>query len=454
MLPLFSVLGWVRMSSGLLLVVSALVAPAAAKDAKFDKPKLDRFMDRIAEKNKGMGRLVVAKDGNVLYDREIGFGRVNGAVKEPLTAASRFRIGSISKMFTGVLALQLVEAGKLKLDDALDGYFPQVPNAKKITIAQLLGHRSGIFNVTDDRQYRTWKSKPIEPDAMIALIARGKPEFEPDAKYSYSNSNFVLLGYIVEKISGRTLADLLQERIAGPLGLKDTYLATGLTDVGKNEVTSYRFVRDWEPMEATHMSVPAGAGGVVSTAADLVMFIQALFDLKLISQRNLDRMTREKFAMLTFGVAGETLYGHGGSIDGFRATLVYLPKERLAVAYTANASVYPSQEFVPGVVQICRNQPFAIPSFEAFVVGDDLLDQYVGDYASETAPVTFKVTREGTKLLAGPTGRPAAPLTAVTATKFKIEGSAIEIEFDAAKHQMTMRRPGRQTVFTKESRTK
>ena len=116
-----------------------------------DKAKLDQFFDRLAEKNKAMGSLTIAKDGNVLYTRAIGYSQINGTEKKPLTAANRFRIGSITKMFTAVMILQLVEEGKLKLTDTLDKFFPQIPNAQKITIVQILAHRSGIPNVRRDQ---------------------------------------------------------------------------------------------------------------------------------------------------------------------------------------------------------------------------------------------------------------------------------------------------------------
>src|SRR5262245_43529326 len=123
----------------------ALFAATAAET--LDKGKLDQFFDRLAEKNKAMGGLVLVKDGNVLYSRSIGYSQIDGAEKKPLTAASRFRIGSITKTFTATMILELVDEGKLKLTDTLDKFLPQVPNARKITIAQILGHRSGIPNI-------------------------------------------------------------------------------------------------------------------------------------------------------------------------------------------------------------------------------------------------------------------------------------------------------------------
>src|SRR5688500_7144600 len=191
-----------------------------------DKAKLDRFFDRLAEKNKAMGSLTIAKDGNVLYTRAIGYGQINETERKPLSAASRFRIGSITKMFTSVMILQLVEERKLKLNDTLDKFFPQIPNAHKITIAHTLAHRSGIPN----SRPTTSKTNAVTKDEVLALISRNTPDFEPGTKHSYSNSGYFILGLIVEKLAGKSYAEALEERIASRIGLKDTYAATGDID--------------------------------------------------------------------------------------------------------------------------------------------------------------------------------------------------------------------------------
>ena len=135
-----------------LLVGVTLVAAASAQ--RPDTTKLDQFFDRLAEKSKAMGNLVIAKDGKVVYSRSIGYGQINGTEKKPLTAASRFRIGSITKMFTASMILQLVEEKKLKLTDTLDKFFPQIANSNKITIQQILSHRSGIHDSIIDPKLR------------------------------------------------------------------------------------------------------------------------------------------------------------------------------------------------------------------------------------------------------------------------------------------------------------
>ena len=151
-----------------------------------DKARLDQFFDRLAEKNKAMGSLTIAQDGNVLYTRAIGYSQINGTEKQPLTTASRFRLGSITKMYTATMILQLVEEGKLKLTDNLDNFFPYLPNASKITILQILAHRSGIPNVRRQQNAQgNISTLPMTKDEHLALIVKGTSDFEPDTKLGF-----------------------------------------------------------------------------------------------------------------------------------------------------------------------------------------------------------------------------------------------------------------------------
>src|SRR5215470_2227231 len=195
-----------------------LVLFTAAHAQTLDKAKLDQFLDRLAEKNKGMGSLTLAKDGNVLYSHSFGYSQIDGIEKKPATAETKYRIASITKMYTAVMIFQLVEEKKLRLADTLDKFFPQIPNAARITIGQILMHRSGIHDLEPDG---SWGKQPRTKDEVVARIAQGQPDFEPDARHRYSNAGYVLLGYIVEKVGGKPYQDALKERIASRIGLKD-----------------------------------------------------------------------------------------------------------------------------------------------------------------------------------------------------------------------------------------
>jgi CubicO group peptidase (beta-lactamase class C family) len=401
-----------------------------------DKARLDQLFDRLAEKNKAMGSLTVAKDGKVLYSRAIGFSQISRTEKKPSSAATKYRIGSVTKMFTATMIFQLVEEGKLKPTDTLDKFFPQIPNANKITIEQMLAHRSGVYDFTRAREFRSWKMNAKTKDEMIAIIAEGKPVFEPGEKTEYSNSGFLLLGYIVEKVGGKPYQNLLKERITSKIGLKDTYLGTGKTEDAKNESFSFNYIGDWKQETETDLSIPGGAGAIVSTPSDLAKFIQALFDGKLVSQQILNQMkpTKDEYGLgiIQYPLDGKTFYGHGGAIDGFSTLLIYRPEEKLAVAYSSNGKGYAVNKIVGGVFEIYQNKPFQIPTFETVAVSPEVLDKYIGVYSSPQIPLKLTIIRDGSTLQAQATGQPTFPLEAMAQDKFKVESREIVLEFDAA----------------------
>src|SRR5262245_42352573 len=431
-----------------------LLTLTVAHAQALDKAKLDQFFDRLAEKRKAMGSLVIAKDGDVVYTRSIGYGQIDAAVRKPLTAASRFRIASITKMYTAVMIFQLVEEGKLKLTDTLDKFFPQVPNAQKITIGHILAHRSGIPNVRRDQA--TWKpGAPVTTDEMLALIVNGTPEFEPDTKHSYSNSGYFLLGLILEKVAGKSYAEALEERINSRIGLMDTYRATGNIDVNKGEALTYiNTGNDWKQGFETHPSI---GFQIVSTPGDMAKFIHALFNLQLTSQETLNQMTTMRdddgSGMTTFTFAGKTFYGETGGGDNYGSWLAYLPEEKLAVTYATNAKVHPVKDIVSGVIDIYYGRPFEIPAFATMAVSPEVLDQYVGVYSSPEAPKKWTITRDGATLFVQPGNETAAALEATAQDKFQLFGGTVTFEFDAVKREMILKRGGRSIVFTKEKVT-
>jgi CubicO group peptidase (beta-lactamase class C family) len=440
------------MKTRIVLVGAFAVALLAAGSAQtLDKAKIDQFLDRLAAKNKGMGSVTVAKNGNVLYSHSFGYSYVNGTEKKPASAATRYRIASITKMYTAVMIFQLVEERKLTLGDTLDRFFPQIPNATRITIGQLLNHRSGIHDIEPDG---SWGMQARTKDEVVARIAQGKPDFEPDAKHQYSNAGYVLLGQIIEKVAGKPYQDALKERISSKVGLNDTYyVAVGNSDPARNESLSYRYFGELKEANELDFSVPGGAGSIVSTPTDMTKFIQALFDLKLVSANNLKQMMSmredEGMGMEQFSFAGKTFYGHTGGSGSSGAWLAYCPEEKVAFAYATNMKIYPVVDIVRGIFDIYWNRPFEIPTFDPVEVSAEILDRYVGVYSTPGAPVKLTITRKGATLYFQPPGESAVPLEATAQDKFKID-PGVFFEFDAAKGQMTIRRPNGERVFTKE----
>ena len=204
--------------------------------------------------------------------------------------------------------------------------------------------------------------------------------------HRYSNAGYVLLGYVLEKAGGKPYAEALKERITSKIGLKDTYLGVGSTDAGRNESFSYAYFGAWKEQPELDFSVPGGAGSILSTPTDMTKFIQALFDLKLVSADSFNQMKTlkdgEGMGMEPFSFAGRTLYGHTGGSGSSGAWLAYDPEARLAFAYTTNAKIYPVSNIVSGVFDIYWNRPFQIPALDAFDVSPEILDRYVGVFPS------------------------------------------------------------------------
>ncbi|MGE0588169.1 MAG: serine hydrolase domain-containing protein [Cyclobacteriaceae bacterium] len=410
-------------------------------------------MDILAERNKAMGSLAISKNGNIIYSRAIGYSLISGGEKVSATDQTKYRIGSITKMFTATMIFQLIEEGKLNLTTTLDKYYPQLPNASKITISNLLNHRSGLHNFTDDPEYQNWMTQPKTQDDMLAIITKGGIDFQPDEKFSYSNSNYVVLGHIIEKISKQPYSKYLHDRMTSKIGLLNTYVGSN-TDTKKNESFSYRFLDSWEQGPETDMSIPGGAGAIVSTPADLTKFIESLFSLKLVSNSSLTQMETmtEGYGMGMFQLPfyEKIAYGHNGGIDGFVSVLGYFPEDSLAVAYCTNGQVYPYNNILIGVLSTYFDRPYSVPAFKTIELKTEDLDKYLGTYSSAQIPLKITITKDSTTLISQATGQSSIPLEATENDVFTFDPAGIVMEFNPDKNEVTLKQGGQIVLFTKE----
>ena len=421
-----------------------------------NKPKLDSLFNILADKHKAMGSLTVSKNGTVLYSRAIGYCSMTGSDQKPSTSLTKYRIGSISKMFTATMIFQLIEEGKLKLTTTLDTFFPDLPNAGTITISNLLNHRSGLHNFTNDPEYLQWMTQQKTRDEMLAILSKNAADFQPNEKAAYSNTNFVLLGYIIETIDKQPYAKSLEKRIASAIGLSNTY-AGGRTNPDHDESYSYEFTGQWQQAPETDMSIPGGAGAVVSTPTDLTRFIEALFTLKLVSQNSLSQMQTmtdgSGMGMFQIPFSTKKAYGHNGGIDGFASALAYFPVDGLAIAYCTNGQAYPMNDILIGVLSICYNMDYAIPKFNsqpAVILSTEDLDKYLGIYSTTQLPLKITITKKDVQLIAQATGQSSFPLEAAEKDKFTFDAAGIVMEFNTDKNEMTLKQGGGNFLFTKE----
>ena len=446
-----NILKLIIMKSNWLTVVVLLFLGMTAFSQEFDKGKLNSYFDALRDHDKFMGSVAVSRNGEVIFSRSVGFADVEKG--QPADADSRYRIGSISKTFTAVMVMKAVEAGKLTLEETISKYFPGIPNAEKITVSDLLYHRSGIHCFTDDPGYLSWCTQPKTWKELEEIIVSGGSDFEPGSKMAYSNSNYVLLSIMLEEINNKPYDKLLRKQITRPARLKSTYYGRK-ADPTKNECYSYTYDEGWKAEAETDMSVPLGAGAIVSTPADLVKFIEALFSGKLVSSQSLERMTilKDNFGLglIRLPFHERFAYGHTGGIDGFQSIVSWFPDDKVAYAIISNGCNTNMNNISIAVLSAVFGKPYEIPDFKVLEVDPETLDQYAGVYSSEQLPVKITISRENNGLKAQGSGQPAFPLEAFAKDQFRFDQAGIVMEFQPAEKKMILKQGGGTFTFTRE----
>ncbi len=416
-----------------------------------DKAKLDSLFQMLEINHQFMGSLAISKNDEIIYTNVIG--KADISVNLNATIETKYRIGSISKMFTSSLIFKAIEDKRLTLNQPIYNFFPVIENAHKITIGNLLNHRSGIHNFTNDSAYLKYYTQPKNEKELLAIFNKNKSDFEPDSKAEYSNTNYVLLSFILEKIYAKSYSTLLNEKIIEPLHLKNTRVGNTISTLN-NEAHSYSYTNKWNEETETEMSIPRGAGSIISTPTDLIKFIEGLFDGKLISTASLEKMKtlQDNYGMGIFKVPfnEKTGYGHTGGIDAFQSVLYYFPADKLAIAITANGQSYANNDLIIAGLSWYFRLPFSLPVFKNWVLKTEELDIYLGEYSSKDIPLKIRVTKKEKVLFAQATGQSAFPLQATEKDKFEFTTAGIVLEFDTEKKQMILKQGGGTYLFIKQ----
>ena len=362
-------------------VLAAFLGSMAAMSHAADPPGAPDVagMESILSRRlpvEGPGEVVlVARDGKILFSH--GYGMADREKRIPATPATRFRIGSVTKQFTAAAILRLAEEGKLSLDDPLAKYFPTYPGGDKITLRHLLTHTSGLHNYTAHPDFMMRVVHPVSPAVLVAYFQDDPPDFPPGEQFKYSNSGYVLLGQIVEKVSGLSLGDYLQKQFFGPLGLQNTgtwHNAAPPDDAAKGY--SFREGQiapaiDWD------MSWAEGAGDLYSTVGDLWRWTEALYGGRVLSPESLRTMTTEvtvprkdtltmRYGMGVYRCEVEWLpaIGHDGAVNGYMSSVMWFPEEKMTLCVLSNA--FPAApNTVPAVIMPIAVRTFLGPEITA-----------------------------------------------------------------------------------------
>ena len=410
--------------------------------------KIDSLLTYLNTNNKFMGQLSIREGDNVVFSKAYGLPQSD---TKP-DGYTKYKIGSVTKTFTAVMIMQLVEEKRLKLEDKLSKFYPQIPNADKITINDLLRHRSGILDYVNADSAVNVMAKVTKKE-MIARIAGYQPVFEPNTKAEYSNSNYYLLGCIIEDLTKVSYATNLKNRIVNRLKLKNTYIVNNV-DVNRNEAYSYLYDGyKWTLFQEWDMSLPFAAGGITSNANDLTAFMRGLFNGKLLKlPTSLEEMTKLNqsygIGLVTFPFGERKFFGHTGGIEGYKSVVGYYPTEKLGISLIVNGDNFNRNDIMIGILSIYFKMPFPFPNLTSLKVDDDILKNYVGVYASKDIPVKITIKIEKGELIAQATGQSSFPLNAISTTEFTFDSAGLNMTF--GDKTMVLKQGGMEFKFVKE----
>jgi CubicO group peptidase (beta-lactamase class C family) len=381
--------------SSSILVGLALSAISSAVAQLPPKASVARVVDSLAKDfiaSRGAPGVSIA----VVRDRDTlvmaGWGKADLENDVMATAHTVYRIGSITKQFTASAVMQLVEQGKVRLDDSIGSYLPSLPAAwHAVTVRQLLNHTSGIPSYTDigPRWIRRW-GEEMPPDTLVALTAGDTLWFKPGSSWRYDNSGYVVLGMLVSKVAERPWATDIVERFAKPLGLADTRNCDTRSII-KHRAQGYEPAQgEWVNAQYLAMSQPYAAGALCSSVGDLARWNRALGSGQVVKPASYATMTTPEGAAATaalkygFGLARDTLAGrtvisHGGGINGFITSNAWFPAERLSVTVLTNSGAARPDGLLAQVARAALGAPLLRPPAKVAITAAELA-KYVGVY--------------------------------------------------------------------------
>lgn len=292
-----------------------------------------------------------------------------------VTKEHAYRVGSITKLFTSVLVMKLYEEGEISLDNKLEKWYPDFPNADQITIKQLLNHNSGIYNYTEN----LWISirsivnsnKEWDPEHILNTVYDEEFYFKPGESHYYSNTNYLILGLIIEKVTDKSLKEVYREYIFGPLELNNTYFLPG-DKIPDKLVTGFERdvipfgIQKFTSQENSFASLGFAAGGMVTTAEELTIFLESIFKTEYLEEETVKMMNDYLLAadpdvknQIGYGlglrvlkIKGDILYGHTGTIPGFGAAAFYCPQENYSISYASNISLFDQVKVLEGLIAV------------------------------------------------------------------------------------------------------
>jgi CubicO group peptidase (beta-lactamase class C family) len=407
-------------------------AKLSAQQSDIQK-KVDDYIDAYIQMNQFSGSILIAKNGHVLVSK--GYGKSSYQFNIENTSQTKFRIGSLTKGFTAVAIMQLIENTNLSLDDKLIKFIPDYPRGDEITIKHLLTCTSGIPNHTEFKDFDN--DRRVYPFTVSQTIEtfKNKPlEYNPGERFNYSNSNYILLGFIIEQISNMTYAEYIEQNIFEPLRMEHSgfekpegiinFMAQGYC-FRNNEIKNAKF-RD--------MSNASASGALYSNVEDLYIWDRALYTEKLITKESLNTLFTPFKDNYTFGwgvvnVLNHKMITHSGEIDGFTANFSRFPDDDICIIILSNFEQTPISRINKDLIAIIFGEEYEIPKvIKTIKLSDDILQSYIGEYKLKPGFI-FTVSFDNGSLFCQPTGQPKLELLPISESEFFLKEVEAKISF-------------------------
>ncbi len=420
------------MASRFILSFILLIVASSTTAQNLHIDQVDSLISLLESNNRCIGSLIISKNGKELYNRDFGQKAVPKMEHDQNT---KYQIGSITKTFTAVLIFQLIENGRLSLDDKLEKFLPDMPGANEITLRHMLNHTSGLGDYVWNDKNPNWLLKKVSEQEILDEIKHQGLAFKPGEKQEYSNSAYYLLAKIAEKMYNKNYGVLIREQICQPLGLKNT--ASVFTNP-ENIYPPYWCNPNgkWVKIPDFYFPNVIGAGDIVATPEDMMSFIQALFRYELLKKEHIEIMKplidqHEYFGrgLMQIPMRTQVLFGHGGDTKGTHSLLGYNEKDSVSIALAINGERYTRNQLILGVLSVMYEEPFEFPVFNEITISKTEMDRYSGTYTSPELPIKIMVShRKGILYLQG-TGQPTLPMEAYDTNKFQYEEAGVKVEF-------------------------
>lgn len=368
--------------------------------------KLDELVTAYASQGKFNGSVLVAAHGNILLEK--GYGLKNAALNTMNDANTIFQIASVTKSFTATVVLKLVELKKISLSDKLSRYYSGFPNGDGITIGHLLSHTSGLHNFTEEDS----AINETDEKRMVPYLKTLKPDFAPGTAWHYSNSGYVMLGFIIQKVSGMSYWQAVRKYIFTPLKMNSSGFDLAHLE-SSNKAIGYDILNgpEKQPSFITDSTVPFSAGAIYSSVTDLYRWHLGLQAYKVVDRRLMNEAyTPGRLHSYGYGWQIDSIYGkrmvsHSGAISGFGSNFVRIPEDDICIVLLSNksGSTFDVMNITNKLLALLYHQPYHLPVKRVPVaLSDTVLKQYAGTYGIDDMHLVIEITAGNGSLIAQP----------------------------------------------------